>query len=331
TADQCDGTSAACQHPAGNAGAECRASAGVCDVAETCTGTSTTCPADGFASSSTQCRASAGECEPAENCPGNGPNCPADAKSAAGTACTADSNPCTLDQCDGTNDACQHPAGNAGTVCRAAAGVCDVDESGTGSGRGGPADAFKPSSTVCRASAGECDPAENCPGNGPSCPADAKSAWGTACTADSNPCSRDECDGSSDDCQHPAGNAGTVCRAAAGVCDVDESCTGSSTVCPADAFKPSGRAWCSAAGECAPAEKRPANGASCPADAKSAAGTACTADSNPCTLDQCDGTNDACQHPAGNAGTVCRAAAGVCDVDESCTGSSTVCPADAFK
>src|SRR5207244_4111883 len=157
TLDQCDGTSAACQHPAGNAGAECRASAGVCDVAETCTGTSTTCPADGFASSSTQCRASAGECDPAENCPGNGPNCPADAKSAAGTPCTADRNPCRRDQCDGTSDACQHPAGNAGTVCRAAAGVCDVDESCTGSSTVCPADAFKPSSTVCRASAGECD------------------------------------------------------------------------------------------------------------------------------------------------------------------------------
>ena len=28
--------------------------------------------------------------------------------------------------------------------------------------------------------------------------------------------------------QHPAGNAGTVCRAAAGICDVAETCTGSS-------------------------------------------------------------------------------------------------------
>src|SRR5205807_3980331 len=120
TLDQCDGTNVTCQHPAGNAGATCRASAGACDVAETCTGASTTCPADGFLSSSTICRASGGECDPAENCPGNGPACPADAKKSAGTACTADTNPCTADQCDGTSATCQHPAGNAGNACRAA-------------------------------------------------------------------------------------------------------------------------------------------------------------------------------------------------------------------
>src|SRR5207244_10644562 len=115
--DQCDGTSVDCQHPAGNAGAVCRAAAGPCDVAETCTGTSATCPADGFASSSVECRSATGECDLAENCPGNGPNCPADSKKTAGTACTADSNPCTLEQCDGTNVTCQPPAGNEDATC----------------------------------------------------------------------------------------------------------------------------------------------------------------------------------------------------------------------
>src|SRR5204863_489802 len=80
----------------------------------------------------------------------------------AGTGCTADSNPCTLDQCDGTNNACQHPAGNAGA----------------------------------------------------------------ACTDDGNPCTLDQCDGSSTTCQHPAGHTGAVCRAAAGECDVAETCPG---------------------------------------------------------------------------------------------------------
>src|SRR5439155_949705 len=108
------------------AGTACRPSAGSCDVAETCTGSSGSCPADGFLSSSTVCRAAADECDLAENCPGNGPNCPADAKKASGTACASDGNPCTLDQCNGTNVTCQHPAGNAGTVCRASAGACDV-------------------------------------------------------------------------------------------------------------------------------------------------------------------------------------------------------------
>lgn len=47
TADVCDGAGS-CTHPAGNAGAICRASAGVCDGPETCTGSSGTCPADGI-------------------------------------------------------------------------------------------------------------------------------------------------------------------------------------------------------------------------------------------------------------------------------------------
>src|SRR5438876_2332330 len=39
-------------------GTQCRASAGQCDVAETCTGSSATCPNDGFPSSSTLCTVS---------------------------------------------------------------------------------------------------------------------------------------------------------------------------------------------------------------------------------------------------------------------------------
>src|SRR5439155_20820230 len=140
---------------------------------------------------------------------------------------TAVGAPGTLDQCDGTGAACQHPAGNAGTVCRAAAGVCDVDESCTGSSTVCPADAFEPSSTVCRASAGECDPAEHCPGNGPSCPADANSPAGTACSAATNTCTVDQSDGGSDACQHPAGIDRTVCGVGAGACDGDARCTGS--------------------------------------------------------------------------------------------------------
>src|SRR5207249_3842509 len=148
----------------------------------TCTGTSSTCAADVFKPSTTTCRPSAGECDPAENCTGSSAICPADAKEPAGTACTDDGNPCSTDQCDGTNDDCQHPAGNAGAVCRPAAGICDVDENCTGTSTVCPVDMFEPSFVVCRASAGECDLAEMCPGTGPSCPADAKEPAGTACT-----------------------------------------------------------------------------------------------------------------------------------------------------
>jgi len=57
-------------------------------------------------------------------------------------------------------------------------------------------------------------------------------------------------------------------------------------------------------------------------------GSACTADANPCTLDQCDGAGT-CDHPPGNSGALCRAAAGACDATEFCDGISATCPADA--
>jgi hypothetical protein len=59
-------------------GFECRASAGICDVAETCDGVGTTCPTDVFAPNTTVCRASTGGCDTAESCTGTGATCPAD-------------------------------------------------------------------------------------------------------------------------------------------------------------------------------------------------------------------------------------------------------------
>ncbi|MBM4246313.1 MAG: hypothetical protein FJ148_21355 [Deltaproteobacteria bacterium] len=126
----------------------------------------------------------------------------------AGGACASDGNVCTVDACDGSG-ACGHAAGNAGTLCRAASGVCDV--------------------------------AETCDGASPTCPTNGFAADGTACPADTNPCTRDQCDGSGT-CAHPPGNAGTVCRAASGACDVAETCDGVSSGCPADDGLPDGDA-----------------------------------------------------------------------------------------
>src|SRR6185503_5055150 len=333
------------------AGQTCRGSAGSCDVAETCTGSSATCPADAFQSSSTVCRGSAGECDLAENCPGNAAACPADAKKTAGTLCTDEGNECTNDQCDGSNVLCQHPAkpngtactddgnvcttdscqagtcshpaGNAGTTCRGSAGVCDIAETCTGVSPTCPADAFQSTSLTCRPSAGVCDTAENCTGSGPTCPGDAFQSTSVTCRPSAGVCDvAESCTGSGAAC--PADgfqSSSTVCRGSAGTCDVAESCTGSSAACPADAFEASTVPCRTAAGECDVAENCPGSGPSCPADAKQASGTACTDDGNSCSLDQCDGVNDDCQHPAGNAGATCRVAAGICDVAETCTGA----------
>src|SRR5207247_580337 len=153
-----------------NAGATCRAAAGVCDIAETCTGTSTVCPSDVFEPTTTECRGAVDECDASESCPGNGPNCPADARKPAGTSCTDEGNARTTGRCDAPSADGQHAAGNAGATCRAASAVCDVAETCTGASTVCPADAFEASTTTCRLSAGECDPAENCTGSGPACP-----------------------------------------------------------------------------------------------------------------------------------------------------------------
>jgi len=99
-----------------------------------------------------------------------------DTKKPSGTACADDGNVCTTDACNGASVTCQHPPGNAGTQCRAAAGECDLAETCTGTSATCPANGFKPSSTVCRASRGGCDPAERCTGSSAACPAD------TGCT-----------------------------------------------------------------------------------------------------------------------------------------------------
>ena len=79
---------------------ECRASAGMCDVAESCDGVTALCPADGFEPITTECRASAGMCDVAESCDGVTALCPADSLAPNGTLCD-DGDVCT------SPDACQ--------------------------------------------------------------------------------------------------------------------------------------------------------------------------------------------------------------------------------
>lgn len=346
-----------CVHAPGNAGLTCRASAGECDPPEACTGSSPACPADARMPAATACgddgnpctadrcdgssvecqhpagnpgmvcRGTTGECDPAETCTGGSPICPDDLRLPPGTTCSEDGNPCSLDQCDGSSSACQHPAGNPGVPCRA--------------------------------SAGECDPSEACTGLSTICPADVRTAAGSECASDHNPCTLDACDGNAAACQHLAGNAGVTCRASAGECDLEESCNGIETNCPADVRVLNGTP-CSAddnpctldqcngtspvcehppgnagtvcrpgTGECNPDDTCTGSSSECPPDQPSPAGTACTDDGNPCTADRCDGSGADCQHSAGNPGAVCRAAAGLCDLPELCDGIDSICPADA--
>jgi parallel beta-helix repeat protein len=236
----------------------CRSSTGICDPQEVCDGTNGTCPADVKSASGTVCRSSTGVCDPQEVCDGQSSTCPADVKSASGTVCRSSTGICDPQEvCDGTSSNCPADVKSpSGTVCRSSNGVCDLPEVCDGTSSLCPPDTFKPTSVVCRTAAGECDMPENCPGNGPNCPSDAKKPFPTPCTDDGNVCTLDQCDGQTNTCTHPPGNTGTVCRSAAGQCDMPELCNGTSTPCPPDTFKP--------------------------------AGTSCDADHDVCTIDQCD-------------------------------------------
>jgi cysteine-rich repeat protein len=66
----------------------------------------------------TECRPSAGECDAAEVCSGSSFPCPPDVPAAPGTPCTPDANPCTLDQCDGMGPTCMHNPDNDNPACQ---------------------------------------------------------------------------------------------------------------------------------------------------------------------------------------------------------------------
>jgi hypothetical protein len=84
-------------------GQPCRPVGGPCDIAENCTGSSGSCPAD--LKSSASCRAAAGVCDVAESCDGFNDDCPADAKSTA--SCRASTDVCDpAESCDGVNNDC---------------------------------------------------------------------------------------------------------------------------------------------------------------------------------------------------------------------------------
>jgi len=78
--EQCDGgvcCQADCTFVSSTSNTVCRPSAGECDVAETCSGTSGNCPADSFLPITTPCGSQFGVCDVQlkTHCPGNGPTC----------------------------------------------------------------------------------------------------------------------------------------------------------------------------------------------------------------------------------------------------------------
>jgi hypothetical protein len=294
-AETCDGSSLACPNDAFQPTTTiCRASAGVCDVAETCTGASAACPQDGFASAATVCRPAAGACDRAENCTGTGTSCPADLKAADGTACN-DGSACTR------NDIC-----TAGT-CGGTAYSCD--------------DGLACTTDTCNGdgTCGHTVAAGNCAIDG--------ACYVAGAVNPNNQCQ--QCTPGTSQTGWTLRSNGTICRAAAGGCDVAEVCDGTSPACPADGFAPTTTVCRASAGPCDLAETCTGTNAACPPDSFLQASLACRPAAGPCdAIEVCSGTSAACP-PDGflPASTVCHASTGPCDPAVTCSGSGPTCPA----
>ena len=157
---------------------------------------------------------------------------------------------------------------------------------------------------------------------------------GSVCRAATGACDVAEtCSGTSLICPNDAvAVLGSVCRSANGACDVPETCDGATKACPADGFASSTTLCRASTGTCDAAEICTGTSASCPADAAAPAATVCRPPAGGCDVaETCTGTSMICPPDAlAGAGTVCRAAVSLCDVTESCSGSSAACPGDAF-
>ena len=219
---------------------------------------------------------------------------------------------------------------SAGTLCRAAVGVCDENEYCDGESTSCPSDALVPSGTICRASTGPCDPAERCTGQSAICPADVRDPTTTVCRASTGPCDPAEyCTGTSGICPTDVFSATTIeCRAASGTCETPAFCTGTSGTCPASTFKPSSVVCHPPTGDCDEAEYCTGTSGSCPEGAYYPSGYLCRAASSCESAGYCTGTSATC--PSGarqgcSPGTV--QACGNCGTQtcsDSCTWGSCV-------
>lgn len=177
-----------------------------------CAGGVTSCVASGVASGGTVCRASAGLCDVPETCDGATSVCPPDIVDLAGTICRAANGAAACDaadRCDGTSGVCVDQVLDAGIQCRATAGACDPAEACNGVNPMCPSDQLLPLGSVCRVAAGECDIQERCTGDAAECPTDALLGAGTMCRASSGPCDDAEmCSGSLAACPADVGCTG---------------------------------------------------------------------------------------------------------------------------
>ncbi len=242
--------------------------------------------------------------------------------------------PCTADACEPDEGCLFNAAVMGGTLCRAAAGVCDTPEYCDGFFGECPFDLK--STDLCRAtSGGGCDIAEYCDGVDDHCPPDMIMGSGVLCRETAGACDAPEyCTGMSKNCPADGVADNTrICRPADGDCDVAEYCDGVNKECPADLFADA-TILCRPAidPECDVAEYCSGEGPQCPEDVFVAAGTPCgdtTTDTICDKPDTCDGVG-ACLPNYEPTTALCRAPVDVCDAPEYCDGAG-FCPLDLLQ
>jgi hypothetical protein len=123
TVDFCH--SGTCEHSMAPSGTTCRPAIDVCDAPEQCTGSSTVCPADSYASASQLCRAAAGPCDAPEYCTGTSTLCPTDTFQPNGFVCRASAGCVQQAICSGASAACPpYAVQPAGAACSGTASQC---------------------------------------------------------------------------------------------------------------------------------------------------------------------------------------------------------------
>lgn len=220
--------------------------------------------------------------------------------------------PDALLSCSGADGTC-----DTGNVCEI--GRCGDEASGCAFERFAPAGTPCPEDRVCDG-AGKC---VDC-------------VVGAVCDT-GNPCEVGELQVNNGACECvstgvPA-ESGKVCREAAGVCDVAETCNGISMECPGDSFAASTTSCRGSRGVCDAEEFCTGNSASCPSDLLKRRGTECRGSRGACDVaESCTGTSVSCPVDGFRSSmTVCREASGQCDAVETCTGTSAACPGNLPK
>jgi hypothetical protein len=124
-----------------------------------------------------------------------------------------------------------------------------------------------------------------------------------------------------------------ICREAAGLCDVAETCRPGDATCPDDVFWPATVTCRPADGSCDAGETCTGSTPECPPDALKPPGAVCREVAGDCDVrEECDGTSRTCPLDAVlPAGERCRAAQAACDEEEVCDGASIACPDDGQK